>query len=299
MKKSFSLFNIFFVVSMYAMNQQSDTIDWNGEKYKNGNWVQEQAAINFLKDIDLTGKTVLDIGCGTGNITAYMAKEKGAFSVTGIDASPAMIDTAQKTYGLLSNLTFKCEKAETFNHDKQYDIITSFFCLHWIKDKTPVFENIYNHLKPGGCALFTISTPEEESPLRKQIFQEIITELIKKISEDQNNFSFNQDPKAFYSQLGLYSINSNDLDTLLLSCGFTIHFYEQKILDPVFDDNQFKQWIQPLILTPQILKLIPENLHNHLENFAITKMLEKLPRNDEGKVIYPFKTRLVCVCKKS
>jgi SAM-dependent methyltransferase len=64
--------------------------------------IEERLAI--LRNIDLSGKTVLEIGCGTGDFAAWMAS-CGAKLVVAIDASTAAIHAARAKYSL-SNLSF-------------------------------------------------------------------------------------------------------------------------------------------------------------------------------------------------
>jgi SAM-dependent methyltransferase len=94
-----------------AMNADTDKdlIEKYNQVYADGEekfWtflpVEERLAI--LRNIDLSGKTVLEIGCGTGDFAAWMAS-CGAKLVVAIDASTAAIHAARAKYSL-SNLSF-------------------------------------------------------------------------------------------------------------------------------------------------------------------------------------------------
>jgi len=67
--------------------------------------VQERCSI--LTNVDLTGKEVLEIGCGTGDFAAWMATS-GAAQVNAYDMSQEAIDKARGKYGTLINLDFFC-----------------------------------------------------------------------------------------------------------------------------------------------------------------------------------------------
>lgn len=69
---------------------------WAGGYSERMNPVQDLEEDALLRALPaLTGKMLLDVGCGTGRIVR-MALERGASTVTGVDASPVMIDRAAK-----------------------------------------------------------------------------------------------------------------------------------------------------------------------------------------------------------
>ncbi len=95
---------------------------------------------------------ILDIGCGDGKITAYLAKNTPNGSVLGIDISKAMIDFATAHYPktVYSNLTFTQEDAAEIAFENQFDKILSFSTLHWVMDQEKALKAIYRALVPGG-----------------------------------------------------------------------------------------------------------------------------------------------------
>lgn len=92
-----------------------------------------------------SGEHILDIGCGTGALTAKIAKS-GAM-VKGIDASPDMIATAKATY---PQLPFEVMDAEQLPYKEAFDALFSNATFHWIKDQEALINGMYRSLKPGG-----------------------------------------------------------------------------------------------------------------------------------------------------
>jgi cyclopropane fatty-acyl-phospholipid synthase-like methyltransferase len=86
--------------------------------------LQDAVATNWLP----RGSTVLDIGCGSGEIAGWLAEE--GFVVTGIDIAPAAIARAQATYQH-ENLRFEvldiCQNPPKPPH---FDILFDRGCLH-------------------------------------------------------------------------------------------------------------------------------------------------------------------------
>ncbi len=65
-------------------------------------WTSEKAATlrykELVADVDFTDKTVLDVGCGFGNIIPFISKKAKNFSYTGVDIVPEFIQAARDKY---------------------------------------------------------------------------------------------------------------------------------------------------------------------------------------------------------
>lgn len=92
------------------------------------------------------GERILDLGCGTGDLTAQIAAS-GA-QVVGLDASEAMLAAARKKYPALTFLHGDATKLPT--PEQAFDAVFSNAVLHWIPDLTPVAQGLARVLRPGG-----------------------------------------------------------------------------------------------------------------------------------------------------
>lgn len=109
------------------------------------------------QEVHVSGKTLLDVGCGTGNIALPLA-EKG-YDVTGVDLSEEMLTIAQHKLADFSIPLYQQDMRELELPEK-YDIIT-IFCdsLNYVTDEEGVkqtFARIYHHLKDKGLFLFDV-----------------------------------------------------------------------------------------------------------------------------------------------
>lgn len=93
------------------------------------------------------GERVLDLGCGTGHLTADIAG-RGA-TVHGIDASGEMVRAARERY---PELSFEQADARTFAAGEPFDAVFSNAALHWIpgSDHDAVLAAVRDALVPGG-----------------------------------------------------------------------------------------------------------------------------------------------------
>jgi trans-aconitate methyltransferase len=91
------------------------------------------------------GERILDLGCGTGNLTEKIARN-GA-EVLGLDSSPEMIGQARRNY---PGLSFVLGDAAKMDFTEEFDAIFSNAALHWMLDAEAVAAGIARALKRDG-----------------------------------------------------------------------------------------------------------------------------------------------------
>lgn len=132
-------------------------------------WVAEQVVMDAMlvqvtsalmaSAAPKSGERVLDIGCGTGEISV-IAADAGA-QVTGVDVSEPMLSLAQQRLG---------ERAETvladaseYRNENGFDLIMSRFGVMFFDDPDAAFANINTNLKPGGRMYFACWRAAQEN----------------------------------------------------------------------------------------------------------------------------------------
>lgn len=91
------------------------------------------------------GERILDLGCGTGDLTREIAGA-GA-DLLGIDNAQSMIEKARLKY---PDIPFMVANAETFRTAELFDAAFSNAALHWMKNASKVAESVWLALRPGG-----------------------------------------------------------------------------------------------------------------------------------------------------
>ncbi len=120
--------------------------NWDADLYENKHafvWEHGQYLLKLLNP--KPGESILDIGCGTGQLTAKIAQT--GCEITGIDHASSMIEKAKQNY---PHLFFNVADARTFQVDQPVDAVFSNAVLHWIKEANEAIASIYQALKPGG-----------------------------------------------------------------------------------------------------------------------------------------------------
>jgi trans-aconitate methyltransferase len=119
---------------------------WNAGLYDEKHSFVWKLAAGLLEMLEAKpGERVLDLGCGTGHLTAQIA-ETGAH-VVGIDKSGEMIRQARHKY---PSLQFEVMDACEIAFPKPFDAVFSNATLHWIKEPERVITGIARALRPGG-----------------------------------------------------------------------------------------------------------------------------------------------------
>lgn len=119
---------------------------WDPQRYQRKHsfvWQYGESLLELLEP--RAGERILDIGCGTGQLTAEIARS-GA-TVVGIDSSPDMLAEARKNF---PQIEFVQANATGFDFPERFDAIFSNAALHWVKQQAAVAASIARALRPGG-----------------------------------------------------------------------------------------------------------------------------------------------------
>lgn len=119
---------------------------WNANLYQDKHSFVWQYGEDLLQLLNpQTGEFILDLGCGTGQLTEKIA-QFGA-EVLGVDNSATMIEKARQNY---PNLHFEVADALNLQVDKPLDAVFSNAVLHWVKEPEAAIASIHQVLKSGG-----------------------------------------------------------------------------------------------------------------------------------------------------
>jgi malonyl-CoA O-methyltransferase len=111
-------------------------------------------------------RRILDLGCGTGQLTRRLARHFRRARVIGLDLSPAMVRLARSRQRLWSRTQFLCGDMERLPFDQaSMDLVVSNLALQWC-DAPTVFAEVARVLRPGGHFLFSTFGPDTLKELR-------------------------------------------------------------------------------------------------------------------------------------
>lgn len=214
---------------------------------------------NYIKMIfdryDLSPKDVLEMACGTGNLTYYLAKDR--YNVVGFDLSEDMLSQAYTKLRKFNNVKLLNMDMTGFSFKKKFDsIICVCDSINYIVDKDELlkcFKNVYNHLEDTGAFIFDINSYYK---LRYIIGNNVFVEDREDVLYTwQNQFDTEDNVSSFYltffveNSEGLYerfdeehrerAYQTEEILSLLKEAGFTkVDYFEGFSFDEVVEKTE-------------------------------------------------------------
>jgi len=128
------------------MTDGDEEAGWDPDRYEGDHAFVYEYGGDLLDLLEpQPGERVLDLGCGTGHLTAEIAAA-GA-EVVGLDTSQAMLETARSDY---PDLPFVRADAQAFAVSAPFDAVFTNAALHWVDDPDAVLSSVADALQPNG-----------------------------------------------------------------------------------------------------------------------------------------------------
>jgi len=130
-------------------------------------------------------RSVLDVGCGEGRLTWYLAQETGR-EIIGIDLSRSGFRKARRVarQAGVGNLV-RCIKGDARHlnfPDGQFDVVILSYSLHHVEDSPAALQEIHRVLKPGGTIIISEHEVKGGGTLG-DCYQFTLAELMKSLVE--------------------------------------------------------------------------------------------------------------------
>ncbi|MFN5418086.1 MAG: class I SAM-dependent methyltransferase [Flavobacteriia bacterium] len=121
------------------------------------NRIEDLKRLNFIesaiKKLDKKDLSILDVGCGNGNISRYLGSKD--FSVLGIDISEASILKA-RMLNFFENVSFRHLAAEELIGVQKFDVVVCSEVIEHLDNPQLVLNQLRKLLNPGGLLIVTV-----------------------------------------------------------------------------------------------------------------------------------------------
>ncbi|MEW6278180.1 MAG: methyltransferase domain-containing protein [Candidatus Eremiobacterota bacterium] len=118
---------------------------WDPSCYRRFQAHREAPFEDLFREIRVRpGMSVVDLGCGTGELTARLAERLPGSTVVGVDSSPEMLAQASARPGL----SFREGRIE--EEAGHYDLVFSHAAIHWVEHHERLIPALLERVRPGG-----------------------------------------------------------------------------------------------------------------------------------------------------
>lgn len=218
---------------------------------------------------------VVDLGCGTGQLTAILHEHIGALHTVGIDTSVEMLRKAGIHSG--NGLTFEMGDIEKWSTDKSLDIIFSNAAIQWCENHPSIFRKLKSSLRSNGQ--LAIQMPMNHG---------YPTHVLANKMSHEDHWSVLLD-EHYEKQSNMLTVEQ--YAKLLFDLGFK----EQKVFLRVYTHilesrEDVIEWVKGTMLTHFKSRLKESDYEKFLTEFRL-RLFTELP--DERPFFYPFKRILI------
>jgi len=243
------------------------------------------AAPRLRPALDLIGRIgaarparVVDLGCGTGNVTRILAERWPEAAVTGIDSSPEMLAAAAKEAPALEWV-----KADVgaWRPNPPPDVLFSNAALHWLDDHATLFPRLLDGLAPGGW--LAVQMPRNhQAPSHIAVIEAAAAGPWAEALAPVLRPSPVAAPSVYYDVL---APEASELD-----------IWETEYLHVLEGDNPVVKWTMGTTLRPLLAALAPEQQAGFLAEYG-ARVAARYPKQADGKTLFPFR-RVFMVARK-
>lgn len=128
---------------------------WDPDLYRQFSDERSRPFFDLVGRIDVgRPDTVVDLGCGPGELTASLSARWPTSQILGVDSSAAMLDRAAAHAG--ARVRFQYGDLRTWRPDGPVDVIISNAALQWVPEHTDLLPDLVSALTPSGWLAFQV-----------------------------------------------------------------------------------------------------------------------------------------------
>src|SRR5512141_3198102 len=144
---------------------------WNPNQYHKFQAERSAPFYDLLALVDVRPNLkVIDLGCGTGELTRQLADRLPNSEVTGLDSSQEMLDKAAS----FSHPGLVFTQGDQSQLTGAWDLIFSNAALQWTENHAELIPFLYDKLAPGGQ--LAVQIPSNHNHISHQIYRETANE---------------------------------------------------------------------------------------------------------------------------
>jgi trans-aconitate 2-methyltransferase len=258
----------------------ADRSAWDPHQYLRFAGHRLRPAIDLLNQIDLSSpKTVVDLGCGAGNVAVLLRDRWPEASVVGVDGSADMLAKARE---IEPEIDWIEADMAAWTPATPPDLIYSNAALHWLGDHAALFPRLIESLAPGG--VLAVQMPRNfGAPSHTAMADAALDGPWRETLEPLLKPAPVAEPAFYYG--------------LLASRAAALDVWETEYLQVLEGDDPVAEWTKGTWLRP-LLDALDEPARSGFEAAYRGRVRAAYPRRADGRTLFPFR-RLFLVARRS
>ncbi len=228
-----------------------------------------------------TPDTVVDLGCGSGELTRFFARRWPKAQVLGIDSSPQMLEIA-RNYTIPGRLEFVQHDLTTWEPVQPVDLVFSNAVLHWLPRHEELIPRLARMVSPKGTLALQIPY-NQDAPSHRLVREVAAAPEWKPTLGDVAERSHVR-PATWYVRT-------------LIEQGFHVDAWETVYYQILHGERPVLEWLKGTTLRPVLKQLGSEDAQNRFLEQLGQKLDEAYPRESFG-TLFPFR-RILLVATRS
>lgn len=238
-----------------------------------------QPALDLLSRVPLDApRSIVDLGCGAGNVTSALKARWPDANITGVDGSPEMLERARTQD---PDINWVEADMNEWKSDDPADLIYSNAALHWLDDHEALFPRLMKHIAQGG--FLAVQMPRNwQAPSHTSITQTVKGSPWREILEPLLRPAPSHAPDYYYD--------------LLAPVSASLAIWETEYCQILEGENPVAEFVKGTQLK-RFLDALDEPAMSKFEVEYRNRILAAYPKRNDGKTLFPFR-RLFLLASK-
>jgi trans-aconitate 2-methyltransferase len=129
--------------------------DWDPALYLRHADERSRPLADLVARVPVDARTVVDLGSGPGHLSALLHARWPAATITGVDASPAMVERARRDASA-PWVRYELADVRTWAPPAPADVVVSNATLQWVPDHLDLLARLAGHVAPAGALAFSV-----------------------------------------------------------------------------------------------------------------------------------------------
>lgn len=252
---------------------------WDPTRYLQFADDRSRPFIDLVGRVEGTPRSIVDLGCGPGHLTAVLRARWADAEIQGVDSSPEMIDKAVAD-SADPHASYELADVSAWSPPEPVDLMISNALFQWVPDQLEVIERLSASVAPGGT--FALQVPNNYASPSHVLLHEISS----------------RGPYASHTE-GLHDDRATAPEAyldLFSRLGWSADVWETTYLHGLHGDDPVFDWISGTGARP-ILQALPVGLREEFVDDYKAALREAYPRTSSGTV-FPF-ARVFAVARRT